>query len=892
MLKGTRTAIVVVFSTTGLWAWASPAQMISNRAARTANAPIEAELTANPEAVEALRQQNQYVPNRGQGELKQLAQGEAEAPQPDPNAVIEANVEPAPDPNAEAPPPPPEPSGIQPVIPVRPAQPGPPNRGIRVPSSVPGGPAGAPPPAPGGEVKITEGADTVSLGNTTTEPLRNDGEPQDKPLYLDFNNAQLSDVIESIGRMLGKNFDIDPTVGQQPVTIISHQRIPAELLLNVLESILTTRGAQLVEKADGYLIQVRPVGEDAEHHKFIHESTSLPDGDDGNYWHIVQVQHQRAEELATIISKLGSKFATADVYGKTNTLILHDNADGIRNMLMFLEKVDLPGYNEVLEYVPLEFARAEVVATQLQEILVSASGEAAPAPTVPGQPVRPQIVRPTTAGGRNIANIPQQKNQTIVSGDPLSMQIVPDERLNALIIKASEPLVEEIYRLIEKLDQPTPPDANNMHVVHLQYARAEDVEAALGALLGSSPRPTGGGGGGGGGGAGGGGAGGGGGGAVSSGEVQIFEKNVTITQFESTNSLIIIASPQDYAVIQQVISNIDMPKRQVHVEAVILEVGINDRYRLSVEAAELTANDYFALNNIVSLANVLNDGPLAATEGTDSPVFAGGIIDGTTEISIPDGAGGFITEEVPNVPFLMTALENLTALDVLSRPSVLIVDNEEANIVVGQQVPFISGNQRSLGDSGGTNAFVFNTIQREDVGIKMKVTPQISEGDYVLMELEVEVSSTVPSDVGLDPNLVGPTVQLSQVTNQLVIKDGATGIVGGLISETTDRSRRQTPVLGDVPVLGWLFKRKDDVRRKRNLVVLVTPHILKEYIDTERRTEIQLEEMREANMDVFFEKGIIKKVQKKHDMRKNFRPTMTEIDSIQKERFTGANQPQ
>src|SRR5690606_34197066 len=152
----------------------------------------------------------------------------------------------------------------------------------------------------------------------------------------------------------------------------------------------------------------------------------------------------------------------------------------------------------------------------------------------------------------------------------------------------------------------------------------------------------------------------------------------------------------------------------------------------------------------------------------------------------------------------------------------------------------------------------FQTVEQEDVGIKMTVTPQISEGDYVFMNLDVEVSDTVQSDIGLDPNLVGPTLSLSQVTAPVVIKDGSTGIIGGLISESADRSKRQVPILGDIPGLGWAFRRKDNRRSKRNLVVLVTPHIVRDALDVQRLTDSRMEEVEEANFDVFFEKGLLK----------------------------------
>lgn len=775
------------------------------------------------------------------------------------------------EPPAETPPPAPPapPAGGAPQVRA-------PRRGLPVPSAR--GPQGAPPPsmasqplAPG-ELPVNESR--PKNGGVPTEPVK-----------FDFDNADLSNVIQSLGPMTGKNFDIDPTVATQKVTIITHTPIPPDMVYEVLESVLATRGLQMVPSAGGNLIRIRPVGEDPEQSPLKTGADQSVEGYDSYSTHIIKVEHADAAELATVLKVLGSKQAQVDAYGKTNTLILYDNAAGIRKMLEFLKEVDIPGYDEVVEFFTLEFTRAEVIAQQIQQVLMGdQGGGVAGAPGAQNPVIRQPaaaIQRPPTRGA-----VPGQRQQTIVGSEPLTLRIVPDERLNALVVVASQPLMVQVRDLIDRLDSPTPSESNTMHVRQLLHADAEDVEAALAPLTGNTPRQSSrstssGQQGGGGGGAipmqapSGGGV-----GAGGLGDIQPFEKRVTITRYDQTNSLLIIASPQDYKVIDSLIAQLDLPSRQVHVEAIIMEVGITDRYQLAVESAGLTANDYFALNNVVNLANVLTQGPLSLTGSSDSSLFNFGLIDGTTTIRTTDSAGVTTEQVVPNVPLLMTALESLTALDVLSRPSLTTVDNQEAKITVGQKVPFIRGSQQSLGGNIGGVGSVYNSVDREEVGIKLTVTPQISEGDYVNMKLEVEVSSTIASDVGLDPNLVGPTLSLSNVKNEVVIKDSSTGIVGGLISETTDRNRRQTPMLGDVPGLGWLFRRKDDARRKRNLVVLVTPHIVKDGIDYDRFTESQMDEMHKANLDVFFDKGLIKKIDRKRYMRNEYRPTDAVVQEL------------
>lgn len=798
-------------------------------------------------------------------------------PAVDPNALEQgAMAHEAEDAEVEAPEEPPAPPAAPPAAGALP-QVRPPRRGLAVPSArgVPGGqtadPSASAQPLAPGELPVNEAR--PKSGGVPTEPVK-----------FDFDNADLSNVIQSLGPMTGKNFDIDPAVATQKVTIITHTPIPPDMVYEVLESILATRGLQMVPSAGGNLVRIRPVGEDPDQSPLKTGKDHSVEGFDAYSMHIVKVEHADATELATVLKVLGSKQAQVDAYGKTNTLILYDNAAGIRKMLEFLKEVDIPGYDEVVEFFTLEFTRAEVISQQIQQVLM---GDQAGMPGGAPGAQNPAIRQPAAAIQRppQRGAVPGQRQQTIVGSAPLTLRIVPDERLNALVVVASQPLMQQVRDLIDRLDSPTPSEYNTMHVRQLLHADAEAVEAALAPLTGNTPRQS----------SrsasagqqGGGGAslpmqaspaGGAGGGGV--GDIQPFEKRVTITRYDQTNSLLIIASPQDYKVIDALIAQLDVPSRQVHVEAIIMEVGITDRYQLAVESAGLTANDYFALNNVVNLANVLTQGPLSLTGSSDASLFNFGIIDGTTSIRTTDSAGVTTEQIVPNVPLLMTALESLTALDVLSRPSLTTVDNEEAKITVGQKVPFIRGSQQSLGGNIGGVGSVYNSVDREEVGIKLTVTPQISEGDYVNMKLEVEVSSTIASDVGLDPNLVGPTLSLSNVKNQVVIKDSSTGIVGGLISETTDRNRRQTPMLGDVPGLGWLFRRKDDARRKRNLVVLVTPHIVKDGIDYDRFTESQMDEMHKANLDVFFDKGLIKKIDRKRFLRNEYRPTDAVVESL------------
>jgi len=677
------------------------------------------------------------------------------------------------------------------------------------------------------------------------------GESSEEFLDLDYGEYTLLDVLKALGPRVKCNFDVDQSLLGTKVTVLSYKPVSADNAYEILESILATRNLVMVPKVGGNPVTIVNKGDDQGNREILAGPDAKPVGFDTVSTVIVPVEYADATELGEILRKVGSKSAEVDTYAPTNTLIITDAAEGIRRMLDFLELVDVPGFETKTEIFTLEYTRAEILATQLQDVLL---GTETAAPAV--QP--PRRVRPTPG---------RAEEPLVVGSREEKLFIVPDERLNALIVTATDSLMERVVELIEKLDTPTPYEKNNWHVVELLNARAEDVADALNGLISASePR-----------------AGGQGGGQQAAKGLSPFEKKVQVNTFEQTNALIVLASPQDFKVLREIIARLDVPPRQVHVSAMIMEVVINDNFELAVESTALSGQDGFALNNVVTLANVLANGPLAAA---DSSGFVAGILDGTTRISVPDGTGGTVTQTIPNVPLLLTALETVTTLDVLSKPSLTMRNNEEAKIIVGQDVPFILGSTRDLGQSS-IGSSVFSQVKREEVGIKLTVTPQISEGDYVQLDLEVEVSQPVLSDVGADPNIVGPTLSLSKVTTPVTIKDGATGWIGGLISESNDKSVRQPPILGDLPLIGWLFRRTETKRDKRNLVILVTPHIIKQGPDFERLTEFGNEEFIQANVDVVFEQGLIKRIRRRHYMRNEYSPTTSRMETLRSGRSFG-----
>ncbi|NLF58623.1 MAG: type II secretion system secretin GspD [Candidatus Hydrogenedens sp.] len=848
-------------------------------AAGCAFAPaLRAQDDFNPEVVEALPAEVVEQP----AEVVEQHENGGAPPAPAPQEYVEedpyqGNVAPAPAVQPPAPAPPRVPTRTVTTAPrsSRPMAAPPGRSGRSLPTAAaPPTAVQAPPPTTGPAAARAAIPNEEKTGETPAESVS-----------FDFHDAPLYDVIDTISRLTGRNFDVDPNVSAITVTLITHDRIPPEMAYEVLESILNTRGYSMVESLDGHLVKVLPLQDAPTSGKtpLVRGDDKLPSGYDAFSTHIVTVKYSDGAEVQQALRILGTRNAQIDVYAPTNTLIMTDTAEGIRRMLTFLEDVDVPGLETNMEIFTLEYTRAEVLMNQLNQVLLEegAAGGAAPRPgpqpmaPTPVRPVRTTTTRPVTAPG----------SSQVIGSRVETLRMVPDERLNSLIVVASDGMMAKVRDLVKRLDTPTPYEANNMHIYQLLNADAEAIEQALQPLIGTAPRkqatggaaPAGGGGGGGGGG-----------GAIA--EVQPFEQKVQINRYDQTNSLLIVASPQDYKLLEAFIARLDVPQRQVCVDAVVMDVTISNDVGVTVDAASVNGRDGFGLTNTANLNKIATTAQ-TATEivGGRRAALGAALLGMGTEGGLTTGVFDDVIltidgkrYRVPFVPLLLQAIEKISDVEVLSQPSLVTLDNEEATIVVGQEVPFITSTSSSrrtdgtpdIGSYGG-----YTRVERQEVGIKLKVTPQISEGDNVLVQTEIEISDTDATQIGT-VDIVGPTTNKSVVTNKSLVKDGSTAVIAGLIRDSSKRDRTQPPILGDIPVIGWLFSSKSDRREKRNMVVLLTPHIVKEGMDLDRLTQSKVNDYYDSNVQELFNAGFFKKVTKKHDMRKNYRPTMNRSEAL------------
>jgi len=385
---------------------------------------------------------------------------------------------------------------------------------------------------------------------------------------------------------------------------------------------------------------------------------------------------------------------------------------------------------------------------------------------------------------------------------------------NSLIATETVSNIRKIESLVQALDVRAPEGRDKINVYYLKYANADDTAKVLTALVSKLPTTQ----------------------TTQSGGAAILESTVSISSDKSTNSLIIVASPADYEIIKDVIQKLDIRRRQVYVEAVILEISLAKQHELGFEFQTYSSSGVIGGTNFGNIGNVITSGPSALSG-----------LNGLT-IGAVKGTFTYNGVEYLNVGGLLHALESNSDVNILSTPNILTMDNQKAEIMVGENVPFVTGQTQSAATSGS----IMTSIDRKDVGITLKITPQITSDDNVRLEIYQEISD-VTTTPGLDANQVGPSTTKRSASTTVVVKDSQTMVIGGLISDNVNKSTMKVPLLGDIPVLGQLFSYRTTKVEKTNLMIFITPYIIKNEDDandlTKRKNDSQKGFRKEYRME-------------------------------------------
>lgn len=640
---------------------------------------------------------------------------------------------------------------------------------------------------------LVTGLSTGLLGLSVFPSVSYAQDPAQNSAALNFVGADIESVVKAIGHYTGTTFIIDPRVKGQ-INLVSEKPLTKEQAFKLLASSLRLQGYAIVS-ADGYT-KVVPEA-DAKLQAGPTQGEAVRG--DQIATQVFRLNYESAANIVTVLRPLISPNNTINANPGNNSIVVTDYADNLKRLSKIVASLDVPANND-LEVVPIKYAVASDIAalvSRLTENNVNAQAD----------------------GGR--------------------MVILADPRTNSVLVKAASAARANLVKsLIAKLDLPTTLPGN-VHVVYLKNAEAVKLAATLRSILsGDSPLPST---------SSGGGASGvsgntgglsssvgsqasplgqsnttgvtAGGGLPSSASSSSSSANLAtgsgggfIQADAATNTLIITASDAVFKNLRSVIDQLDARRAQVYVEALIVEVNAQKFEEFGVQwlAASGNADSRYRVaggvlsgtNNLLSLATAQN------------PVLSPGLSVGLfrqTNGQIGLGA-------------LASALQRDTNANVLSIPNLLTLDNEEAKIVVGQNVPFLTGSFTSP-SSGTAGANPFQTIERKDVGLKLTVKPQISEGGTVKMAIYQEVSEVDNTTTISTAN--GIVTNQRSISTTVLVEDGSIIALGGLIQDRTSNGEEKVPLLGDIPVLGNLFKYQSKNRNKTNLMVFLRPSVIR-----------------------------------------------------------------
>jgi len=597
---------------------------------------------------------------------------------------------------------------------------------------------------------------------------------EEEKVTLNFVNADIVSVIKAVGGHTGKNFILDPRV-TGTVNVVSEKPVPKDLLYPMLLSVLRTQGYAAVE-SNGF-VKIVPEAEGKTGASPTGEAAAKVPGD-RIVTRVFILQNESAMQLVPVLRPLVTANNFVAAYPNNNAIVITDYAENVKRIESIIRAIDLPTGGDV-QVLRLEHASAVDVAQTIKSVI-------------------PETSAP--------ANAP---------GTPAKASVAVDPRTNSLLVRGDNPgLLSRIKALAASLDTPGA-GAGNIHVVYLRNAEALKIADTLRALISGSESAR----------------------ATTAAATPATQTGSTaataatsapspssiIQAYTPTNSIIIIAPEPVYRSLRAVIDKLDARRAQVFVEALIVEVstGVASEFGVQWQSARNIGNGqsvFGGTNFNTGTAGGLGTNIINAA--IDPRTIGGGLnlglINGTLKIPGTD-------IEVLNLQVLARALEADSGANVLSTPNVLTLDNEEAKIIVGQNVPFITG---SYTPTSGSATNPFQTIERKDIGLTLRVTPQVAEGGTVKLKIFQEVSSvTREAQLVRSADII---TNKRSLESTVLVDDGQIVVLGGLIQDDQQAGVDKVPLLGDIPWIGSLFKYETRNRKRTNLMVFLRPVVLRD----------------------------------------------------------------
>ncbi|TMH68782.1 MAG: type II secretion system protein GspD [Betaproteobacteria bacterium] len=629
---------------------------------------------------------------------------------------------------------------------------------------------------------------------------------------LNFVNADIDAVVKAVAEITGRNFVLDPRV-KGTINIVSARPVPKSLVYPTLLSALRLQGFTAVE-SDG-IVKIVPEADAKMQGGSV--GTTGATGD-RLITQVIPLRSESAAQLVNVLRPLISPNNTIAAFPASNALVITDYADNVRRLMRIIASLDQPLLGEPL-IVPVKNASALDMVGVLNRTLADSGGQ-------PGA-----------------ADVRER------------VSLVAEPRSNSILVRSENPArTIRMRQLIEQLDTPQRA-GGNIFIVYLKNADALRVAETLRGLYGgatgaerglpavttattapaaiaataatisaataaspaaTTPLAT-----------------------ATTTSAPIVAGNATIQADTANNALIIMAPEPIYNNLRAIIEKLDTRRAQVFIEALIVEVTADKAGEFGIQWQVLTHGYVFGGTNLTARnntgRNILDASANLANIGQGLNV---GVINGT--IRLPGTLG-----EILNLAFLARALATDTNVNILSTPTLLTLDNEEARIMVGSNVPFITGQYATTGSTSTVQPF--QTIERRDVGLLLRVKPQITEGGTVRMVLYQEVSRVDPGTI---TNASGPTLTKRSLESSVAIDDKQIVVLGGLIQDQLIDTADKVPYAGDVPVLGQFFRYDTRARTKTNLLVFLKPTVIRTAADGKSLTSERYDYLRGEQADI------------------------------------------
>ncbi|VAX17495.1 General secretion pathway protein D [hydrothermal vent metagenome] len=632
----------------------------------------------------------------------------------------------------------------------------------------------------------------LMLGATSLGYSANTGK-----ITLNFQETDIKAVVQAIGKMTGKTFLLDPRV-KGTVDIISSSPVSTSIVYDILITTLRLHGFTAIETNGvtkivpealakhygGPVVKNRtslrwaPIkGQDMEPTIEPYNGTGKTGmAGDRIITQVYPLTHVSAKEVLSTIKPLVGPTSVAMAFQSSNTLLITDYASNIKRLDEVIANLDIPEQGEV-EVIALKHIYPVDFIEIFEKLYLN----------------RPAGTPPTPQG------------MSAGSGVVGRFSVIPDMRTNSIIVRSNnEYMSARIHELLGKIDVPSA-RKDNIRLVKIQHADVKKVAEALNKLIPKTKFKNG------------------------------KTLPVVVHADVESKSLIISAPEAIYRSLRGVISELDVRRKQVFLEALIAEVtsdkvsafGIQWQSLRGFEANRAPGMTAVGGVNLGPTGSEIGNAGASLTSGSPPGGFTVGLINGA--ITLADGT------VIPNLMALASALETDTDANILSTPTLLTLDNEVGKIIVGQNVPFLTGSYAP--STGGTTNTVnpFQTIERKDIGLKLTIKPVISDTGTIKLEIFEEVSSLLPFTV--QTGTVDIVVNKRSLESTVLVNDGQIIVLGGLIKDNVSLSEERVPFFGSIPIIGNLFRHETRQYRKTNLMVFIRPYIIKDVNDSDRFTE-------------------------------------------------------